>query len=257
MKKFLILFLLLASCQLEVDKEEIPEFDSESVSWNSMTFKLPLTWEFTATAESLKLNVSETENAIELTWDAELPEGEFEKIQIADQNYKLISSDPLQLSTSWSTHDVLISSNMSIDDVYLVLNDLSKSRLEWMGYEFDRPVGADWFMEEKTLYFMEDDGDFLENSAELPCTSCDYIPLMSVMLTDDSTKLNEINKNPDFYDEVNFNGVIYEVVRFTSMFDGKIYVTYKSKVGDEYLQINTTEDYEEDAEDILNEIIGL
>lgn len=265
MKKFLILFLLLASCQLEVDKGAVSDPNSESISWNSMTFELPLTWEYQASAETLKLNVSETENYIEITWDAVLPEGEFEKIQIADQNYKLLSKDPLELSTSWSTHDVLISSNMSLDDVSFVLNNLSKSRMEWMSYEFDRPIGLDWFESDNSLSFAEDDGDFLENKREHPCydpetqkvLGCDYAASLIVSLVEDDTKLNEINKNPDFYDEVNFNGIIYEVVKFTSMLDGQVHVTYKSKLGDKYLQINAVQDYEEDAEDILNEIIGL
>lgn len=270
MKKFLILFLLLASCQLEVDKDPIPEVGSETISWNSMTFELPETWD-TASVSATELKLSDGTNDLDVTWDAEIPEGEFEKIQVGDQNYEMLSEDPLTLSTSWSTHDVLINANMSLDDLSLILAQLHKSRIEWMGYEFDRPIGLDWFEGKKyipewdVLAFREDDGNFLENEAVFPCydvekqeiTGCDYAPPMVVSFVESDKKLNEIYKNYDFYDEVDFNGIIYEVLKYTSELHGTVDIVYKSKVGDKYLQIDTVEEYDEDAQDILNEVIGL
>lgn len=271
MKKFLILAaLLLVSCQAESVQEPVAEVETTETSWNAVTFNTTADWTMdSVNAESIVWRNAEGQIQFEIVDDYET--SEFENMNLSDQNYKIFSQEPVEIGTSIAKQDILVSSELDFETVWSFLENIERTQIEWMGYTLDTPAGLDWFSGETydttwdLILFMEDDGNFLENEGKHPCLNpetnkiegCDYSAPINVNFVTDGTKLSEINKNPEFYDEVDFNGVVYEVVKFTSMLDGNTHVTYKGKVGDKYLQVNAVEDYEEAAETIFNEIIGL
>lgn len=271
MKKFLILAaLLLVSCQGQAVQEPTVPEETTATSWNAVTFNTTADWTMdSVNADSIIWKNADGQIQFEIVDDYET--SEFERMNLSEQNYKIFSQDPVEIGTSIAKQDLLITSDLDFEIVWMFLENIERTQLEWMGYTIDTPAGLDWFEGKKynpdweILAFMEDDGNFLENLGEHPCydtvkqemTGCDYMPPIMVSFVEDGTKLSEINKNPEYHQEVDFNGIVYEVVKFNSELTGDLHVTYKSKVGEKYLQINTTEDYEEAAETIFNEIIGL
>ncbi|MBI4127204.1 hypothetical protein HY463_00680 [Candidatus Peregrinibacteria bacterium] len=267
MKKILLILaaaILLSSCgagKMET-VVEAPAESSTEISWNAISVRAP-GWNLNA-ATNDSISFKDASGIVAITKiDNTDSYTVFEKINIADQNYKLVSkTEPVVLTTNWEGQDLLIEgSAVEFADMSTLLSGFSISSMTWQNYSFKRPSGMDWYafedVEGQHLIFVPDDGDFLENETWTPDDIGNQLedakmPL-HVLITTDSTKINR--DNAKYYKEATFNSVTYEIARFEV--NGHEYVQYKSKVGDKYLDITALKAYDSPAQNILNKIIGL
>ncbi len=251
MKNFLKLTLLtiiiLTSCTGKPANE---------ISWNGLSFPGNDVWVLSS-AEPNKLTLAGGVGGITIEMLANTDSyTDFEKVNIADQNYKLISkTDPVTLTTNWEGNDLLITGKkVNFEMVSDLLSTFKISTMTWKGYEFKRPKTLDWHVEADTLVFLKDDGDNLEKEVSAPLK---LDAQMTVSMTNDTAKLNEGGKGElKYYKEIDFSGSIYEVLRTVE--DGVEYVTYKGKISDsKFILIRALKTYDGEAQNILNKVIGI
>lgn len=248
MKKILLLLtiIILTSCT------RIPVNSANQISWNGLTFPESDSWIFQSAAPT-KLSLAGI--TIEIIDNSDTYT-DFEKINIADQNYKLVSkTDPVILTTNWSGNDLLITgTNVNFETVSQLLSTFEISTMTWEGYEFKRPKTLDWYAEAETLTFVKDYGDNLEKEVSAPMKS---EPQMTVSMTSDTSKLNtSATGEVKYYKEITFNESVYEVLRTV---ESEIeYVTYKGKISDsKFILIRAIKIYDGPAQNILNKVIGI
>lgn len=266
MKKTLLIFaaaILLSSCGAD-KTETVVDATAESstgISWNALTISAP-DWNLNAvTKDSISFN--DAGGIVEITnIDSTDSYTDFEKINIAGQNYKLVSkTEPVVLTTNWEGQDILIEgSAVDFADMAAFLSGFSISTLTWENYTFKTPTGMDWFFYEDTdgnhLEFLPDDGDFLEDETWAPNDTANPMSggiYLQVLFTKNSDKIKRADAT--YYKEETFNDMTYEISRYVEK--GKEYVEYKSKVGNEFLDITALKAYDSPAQNILNKIIGL
>ncbi len=247
MKKLLLLSLLLISCARN---------PVDLISWNGLTFSESETWTLqSAEANKLTLAGGVGGVTIEIIDNADTYT-DFEKINIADQNYKLISkTEPVILTTNWQSNDLLVTgSKVNFETVSELLSTFKNSTMSWEGYEFKRPKTLDWYLEGDNLTFTKDDGDNLEKEVSAPMKSD---PQLTVSMTSDVTKLNTNAKGEvKYYKEITFNESVYEVLR--TIENNIEYVTYKGKISDEkFILIRALKTQDGAAQNILNKVIGI
>lgn len=249
MKKILLILslLILTSCASN---------PVNLISWNGLTFAEGDVWTFSS-AEENKLTIAGGVGGVTIEIiDNSDSYTEFEKINIADQNYKLISkTDTVTLTTNWEGNDLLITGKkVNFEMVSNLLSTFEISSMTWEGYEFKRPKTLDWYLSDETINFIKDDGDNLEKEVTAPLKSDTQ---MTVSMVSDTKKLNEDAKGEvKFYKEIDFSGSIYEVLRTVE--DGIEYVTYKGKISDsKFILIRALKTYDGPAQNILNKVIGI
>ena len=227
-----------------------------SLSWNGITFTENEVWTLqSAEANKLTLAGGVGGITIEIIDNAD-SYIDFEKISIADQNYKLISkTEPVTLTTNWQSNDLLITgTKVNFEMVSALLSTFKNSTMTWEGYEFKRPKTLDWHSEGATLTFLKDDGDNLETEVPVPMK---LDPQITVSITNDTEKLNaNLQITPKYYKEIDFSGSIYEVLRTV---ENEIeYVTYKGKISDsKFILIRALKAYDGPSQNILNKVIGI
>lgn len=277
MKKFISILTLvvLSACQTAHAPAAEPEptmNDGRRVpptSWYSATLDFDPDWQVESASET-ELLLAREGATFKLTRDLEkeMPTAtdEDDKLSIAGQNYVYTVNEDqsITLETSWENDYLRIDSNIGIDEAASILETLRKSRLEYDELTFDRPTGLDWFFQDDKVVFYEDDGDFLEkeivsvcyNEAEDRMMDCSYTAPLTVWKSE--LKLSEADyPSNTFYDDVDIDGKLYQVLRFTDASTGEEEVIYVADLGGTYLWIEAADAYDDDAQDILNEVLEI
>lgn len=277
MKKLIFIFALVALSACQTAQAPAPEPESTvddgrrvpPTSWYSVTLDFDPDWQ-AESASATELLLAREGATFKLTRDPakELPTvGENDdKLSIAGQNYVYTVNEDqsITLETSWENDYLRIDSNVGIDEAISILETLRKSRLEYDELTFDRPSGLDWFFQDDKVVFYEDDGDFMEkeivsvcyNEEEDRMTDCSFTAPLTVWKSD--SKLSEADyPSNTFYDDVDIDGKLYQVLRFTDASTGEEQVIYVADLGGTYLWIEASDAYDDDAQDILNEVLAL
>ena len=278
MKKLFLVFslVLLSACQTAhapapTDEPEVVDEGRRvpPVSWYSVTLDFGADWQMESSSEAQLVMAREGATfTLSRDTEKELPtiDEDEDKLSIAGQNYVYTVNEDqsITLETSWENTYLKIDSNVGIDEAASILETLRKSRLDYDELSFDRPAGLDWFFQDDKVVFYDDDGDFMEKEIESVCynaeedrmTDCSFTAPLIVWKSD--SKLNEADyPSNTFYDDVDFDGKIYQVLRFTDASTGEEQVIYVADLSGEYLWIEASSEYDDDAQDILNEVLGL
>lgn len=255
----LLIALTLTACGTTPDPtpRSIPAAD-QSVSWHSLSIPLQDGWQIQEATEDT-LVISEALHQIRFDRNQELPESNTDRrVAIGQQNYRdLSTSAETILSTSWEKQDLLITTDIPLDILQPLLEPIMKSKMTWRGHYFDRPGGMDWHFltDTQTLVFIADDGNNLEN--ELTNTQDSHKSHMLVYFRETALNLEEISETPSYTKDFDFDGARYSVFRYTSDSTGEEKVIYVGELDDEYIWIWADKAYDDDAQDILNEVIKL
>lgn len=277
MKKLLLIIgltIILSACGKGGETSPTLDENANTFAWYSMTIDFPEDWELQK-VDNLYLRVGNTSEHMDFQRDAKIDRTILvEDISIAGQNYRYIPANTdtgNTFTTAWERSDYVITTTLNFEKSQAILETLRKPRMQWSGYEFERPGGSDWYYELDLLGFVNDDGNFLENKTHPPCDYarpdheiCDNLPLLTIEIRNEPLEIVEgsLTAYPDrkvtYFDLTEFDEISYQIMRYTDTFTTLEMVLYVGLLPDgKYLWIDAQKHRDDDAQDILNELIGL